>query len=200
MAGTLQERYAAEQDKSRLEGRIRERRHVLDIEHRSLRDRHEESRSRETALPDLQARAAALTLNLGTDAGRARRLEETHAAQATVAFQLDQELPQRRRALDAEIDDWRGKRRLLDDAHAACPLCDTALTDADRLRVIARLQAEVDGREALVADLEKQAAGLKAEQLRGLLGLTVLSVAARLGFDLVAKPDELYSISEAAHG
>ena len=198
MAETLQARYAAQQEKSRLEGRIRERRHALDIEHRSLRDRHEESRGREAALPDLQAQAATLTLNLGADPDPAGRLEEAHAAQATVAFQLDQELPQRRRALDAEIDDWRGKRRLLDAAHAACPLCETALSDADRLRVIDRLQAEVDSREALVADLEKQAADLREEQDRLRSATRDLAARAERRRDLARQMAETESAIETA--
>ena len=42
----------------------------------------------------------------------------------------------------------------------------------------------------------KAGGGLRAEQLRGLLGFMVLSVAAKLGFDLVATPEDTYSISE----
>ncbi len=38
---------------------------------------------------------------------------------------------------------------------------------------------------------------LRGEQLRALLGLIVLLVALRLGFDLVVEPDELYSLSVA---
>ncbi|MDD9910087.1 MAG: sulfite exporter TauE/SafE family protein [Ahrensia sp.] len=40
---------------------------------------------------------------------------------------------------------------------------------------------------------------MRGEQLRALLGLIVLGVCARLGWDLVATPDELYSLGEAAH-
>lgn len=36
---------------------------------------------------------------------------------------------------------------------------------------------------------------LRGEQLRALLGLIVLSVALRLGFDLIVEPDDLYSVS-----
>ena len=42
----------------------------------------------------------------------------------------------------------------------------------------------------------KVGAALRAEQLRGLLGFMVLAVASKLGFDLVATPDDPYSISE----
>ena len=42
----------------------------------------------------------------------------------------------------------------------------------------------------------KVGAALRAEQLRGLLGFMVLAVASKLGFDLVATPDDVYSISE----
>jgi len=44
---------------------------------------------------------------------------------------------------------------------------------------------------------------LRAEQLRALLAVMVLAVAGRFLFDLVLKPDELYSISTAlgsSHG
>lgn len=40
---------------------------------------------------------------------------------------------------------------------------------------------------------------LKGEQLRALLGLIVLGVCLRLGWDLVATPDELFSVGPVAH-
>lgn len=47
------------------------------------------------------------------------------------------------------------------------------------------------------AQLGTKASGkLRGEELRGLLALMVLGVCAKIGFDLVAKPDDLYSINE----
>jgi len=40
----------------------------------------------------------------------------------------------------------------------------------------------------------KVGAYLKGEQLRGLLALMVLGVCAKLAFDLIATPDDLYSL------
>jgi hypothetical protein len=37
---------------------------------------------------------------------------------------------------------------------------------------------------------------LRGDQLRGLLALMVLAVAAKLGFDLIVTPDDLYSLGE----
>ena len=39
---------------------------------------------------------------------------------------------------------------------------------------------------------------LKGEQLRALLALLVLAVCLRLGWDLVIKPDDLFSLTEGA--
>ena len=41
----------------------------------------------------------------------------------------------------------------------------------------------------------KYSVQMKGEQLRGLLSLMVLAVCAKLAFDLVARPDDLYSIA-----
>jgi uncharacterized membrane protein YfcA len=47
------------------------------------------------------------------------------------------------------------------------------------------------------AQLGTKASGrLRGEELRGLLALMVLAVCAKIGFDLVAKPDDLFSIDE----
>ena len=42
----------------------------------------------------------------------------------------------------------------------------------------------------------KAGSRLRGEQLRGLLALMVLAVGAKLAFDLVATPADLFSISE----
>jgi len=47
------------------------------------------------------------------------------------------------------------------------------------------------------AQLGTKASGrLRGEELRGLLALMVLAVCAKIGFDLVATPDDLFSIDE----
>ncbi|MEQ9639741.1 MAG: sulfite exporter TauE/SafE family protein [Alphaproteobacteria bacterium] len=42
-------------------------------------------------------------------------------------------------------------------------------------------------------------ARLRGEELRGMLALMVLAVCGKLGFDLVARPDDLFSLAEGGH-
>ena len=141
MAQTIQQRYVREQEKSRVESNIQQKRHTLELEQRSLLDRQEDYRQKEAALPNWQEQAERLHQQLADVDQQTLQLEEVRATDATLTFQLDQALPQQHEALREEIKDYEGKHLLLESAEAHCPLCETALTDQERHRVMRKLQA-----------------------------------------------------------
>lgn len=164
MARTMQQRYVREQEKGRVELNIQQKRHALQLEQRSLLDRQAEYRQKEAALPTWQEQAERLNVQLADVERQALQLEEVRAADATLSFQLDQALPQQHKTLRAEIKDYEGKHLLLESAEAHCPLCETALTEQDRRRVMRKLKLEIEQRERQIQDLQDEREQLQARQ------------------------------------
>ena len=157
MARTMQQRYVREQEKGQVELSIQQKRHALELEQRSLLDRQAEYRQKEAALPTWQEQAERLHVQLADVERQALQLEEVRATDATLTFQLDQALPQQHKTLRAEIKDYEGKHLLLESAEAHCPLCETALTEQDRHRVMRKLKLEIEQREQANPRLARRA-------------------------------------------
>ena len=164
MARTLQLRHAREQEKGRVEFNIQQKLHELQLQQRSLLDRQKEDRQRASALPGRQERAQRLQRQLAVVEQQGQQLEEARATQATLTFQLAQALPQQHKGLRTEIQDYQGKRQLLDSAEAHCPLCETPLSDEDRQRVMRTLKLEIEQREQRLRDLQEEHSRLQARQ------------------------------------
>lgn len=164
MAQTLQQRYVREQEKGQVELSIQQKRHALELEQRSLLDRQEEYRQKEATLPTWQEQAERLHVQLADVERQALRLEEVRTTGATLVFQLDQALPQQHETLRAEIKDYEGKHLLLESAEAHCPLCETALTERDRHRVMRKLELEIERREQRIRDLQDEREQLRSQQ------------------------------------
>ena len=164
MAQTLQLRYAREQERGQVELNIQQKRHALELEQRSLLDRCEEYRQKEAALPAWQQQAEGLRLQLADAERQALRLEEVRSTGVAVRFQLDNALPQKHAALRSEIGDFEGKRLLLEGAEAHCPLCETALTEEERRRVLQKLKLEIERREQHIRDMQDERQRLVAQR------------------------------------
>ena len=164
MARTLQQRYAREQERGQVERSIQQKRHALELEQRSLLDRQEEYRHKEAALPAWQEQAEGLRLQLADTEKQALRLEEVRSTGVALSFQLDQALPQKHDALRSEIDDYEGKQRLLQSAEAHCPLCETALTEQERQRVMQKLKLEIQQRQQHIRDMQAERQRLEAQR------------------------------------
>ena len=164
MARTMQLRHAREHEKARVELSVQKKLHDLQLQQRSLLDRQKENSQREAALPGWQERAQRLHRQLAVVEQRGQQLEEARATEATLTFQLAQALPQQHKTLRTEIQDYQGKRLLLDGADAHCPLCETPLTEEDRKRVMQALELEIQQRQQRIRDLQDERGQLQARQ------------------------------------
>ncbi len=164
MAQTLQQRYVREQEKSRVELNVQQKRHALELEQRSLLDRQKEDRRKEATLPTWQVQTERLHLQLADIEQQTLRLDQVRSTATTLTFQLDHALPQQHDALRTEIRDHEGKRLLLESAGAHCPLCENALTDQERHRVMRKLQLEIEQREQRIRDMQDERLQLQAQQ------------------------------------
>ena len=163
MSHTMRQQYVRKQEKSQVELSVQQKRHALELEQRSLLDRQAEYRQKEAALPTWQEQAERLHVQLADVERQALQLEDVRATDATLAFRLGQALPQQHEALRAEIKDYEGKHLLLDSAGAHCPLCETALTDQERRRVMRKLKQEIEQREQRIHDMEDERERLQAQ-------------------------------------
>lgn len=164
MAQTLQQRYVREQEKGQVELSIQQKRHALELEQRSLLDRQAEYRRQEATLSTWQEQTEQLRQQLSDVERQALRLEDVRAAGATLTFQLDHALPQQHDALRTEIRDYEGKHLLLESAEAHCPLCETALTEQERRRVMQKLKLEIEQREQRIREMQSEREQLQAQQ------------------------------------
>ena len=164
MARTVQLRHAREQEKARVELSVQKKLHDLQLQQRSLLDRQKENSQKESSLPGWQERAQRLHRQLAVVEQQGQQLEEARATEATLAFQLAQALPQQHKTLRTEIQDYQGKRLLLDGADAHCPLCETPLSEQDRKRVMQALELEIQQRQQRIRDLQDERGQLQARQ------------------------------------
>ena len=164
MAQALQQRYAREQQRGEVEMSIQQKRHALELQQRSLLDRRAEYQKKEAALPALRLQADGLQQQLADVERHTLRLEEVRSTGVALSFQLDHGLPQKQDAVRSEIGDYEGKRLLLESAEAHCPLCETALTEQERQRVIQKLKQEIEQREQHIRDMQDERQHLLAER------------------------------------
>ena len=164
MAQALQQRYAREQQRGQVEMSIQQKRHALELQQRSLLDRQAECQQKEAALPALQQQADGLQRQLADIERHALRLGEVRSTGVALSFQLDHAMPQKQDAVRSEIGDYEGKRLLLESAEAHCPLCETALTEQERQRVIQKLKEEIEQRERHIRDMQDERQRLLAER------------------------------------
>ena len=164
MAQALQQRYAREQQRGEVEMSIQQKRHALELRQRSLLDRRAEYQQKEAALPALRQQADGLQQQLADVERHTLRLEEVRSTGVALSFQLDHGLPQKQDAVRSEIGDYEGKRLLLESAEAHCPLCETALTEQERQRVIQKLKQEIEQREQHIRDMQDERQHLLAER------------------------------------
>ena len=163
MAQTLQQRYVREQEKSQIERDIQQKRHTLELEQHSLLDRQAEYRRKEASLPTWQEQATQLRQQLADVERQTLQLEDVRATEATLTFQLDQALPQQHEALRTEIEAHKDKHLLLETAEAHCPLCETALTDQERRRVMRKLEQEIEQRTQRIRDMQDERERLQTQ-------------------------------------
>lgn len=166
LAQALQQRYTFEQEKSQVERRIQQKRHVLELQQRSLLDRRDEWQRRGTALLPLQQRAGELQLQITALDEQATRLEHIRTTGVALKVQQETTLPQQQDMLQKEIAAHQEKRRLLAIGGAHCPLCEKTLTDQERRRVIQKLLQEIAQREQRLDELHQEQQHLNAERQR----------------------------------
>lgn len=168
LAQILQQRYQLEQEKSQVEFRIQQQRHVLELEQRSLVDRQRDWQLKEAALPTWQQQVEDFQQQLTGIEQQTKRLEQIRSDGVAVRVQLETHIPQTQETLQQEIHEHGEKRLLLEAAGAHCPLCETTLTDQKRQRVIQKLAQEIGHRETRLQELQREQQQLlkQRQQLR----------------------------------
>jgi exonuclease SbcC len=164
MAQALQQRYSLEQEKSLVERRIQQKRHALELEQRSLLDRRDEWQRKKATLPTLQQQADEAQRLLVLVEQHEGRLEQIRTTGVSLKVQLETTLPQMRETLQREIDEQDEKRKLLGAAGAHCPLCEKALTEPERRRVMHKLTQEVARREQRIRELQEEQRQFEAQR------------------------------------
>jgi exonuclease SbcC len=164
LAQALQRRYLLEQEKSQVEQQIQQKRHALELEQRSLLDRQKEWQRKERALPAWQRQAEDLRRQLAEIEQQAQRLEQVRAEGVSIKVQIEDRISQTLQSLQQEIHEHQEKRALLEAAEAHCPLCEKALTDAERQRVMQKLAQEISRREARIRELRGEQQRLHARR------------------------------------
>jgi exonuclease SbcC len=164
LAQALQRRYALEQEKSLVERRIQQQRHALELEQRSLLERQKEAELKQAALPTWQRQVEDLGRQLVVVEQQAQRLEQVRTEGVALKVQVEESIPQTLESLQKEVQEHLEKRTLLEAAGAHCPLCEKALTDVERRRVMHKLAQEVARREARVQELRREQQKLQARR------------------------------------
>jgi exonuclease SbcC len=211
MAQALQQRYGLEQEKSQVERGIQQKRHALELEQRSLLDRQQDWQDKEAALPVWQRQTEDLRLQLLEVEQQAKHLEQIRATGVALRVQLESSIPQLQETLQKEIHEQEEKRSLLETARAQCPLCEKALTDQERRRVVQKLAQEIARHERRMRELrdeqqrlQEQRQNLRAEyrqleqQLEQRRGLEQQYAAAQASFEEATRArDNLAAVLQA---
>ncbi|MGE3540586.1 MAG: AAA family ATPase [Candidatus Tectimicrobiota bacterium] len=155
-AQALQQRHVLEQEKSQVEFRIQQKRHGLELEQRSLLDRQRDWQLKEATLPSWQQQVADCQQQLLFMEQQGKRLEQIRLDGMAVKVQLESSIPQAQEAMHKEIHEHEEKRLVLETAGAHCPLCEKALSDQERRRVIQKLVQEMRRREARIQELQAE--------------------------------------------
>jgi exonuclease SbcC len=165
LAQALQRRYTLEQEKNHVERQIQQKRHALELEQRSLLDRQKEWELKQATLPNWQRQMDDLCRRLVTIAEQSQRLEQVRHEGVSLRVQLEERIPQSIDSLQKERHEHQEKRTLLGTAEAQCPLCEKALTDVERRRVMHKLAQEITGRDARIQELQHEQQQLQARRL-----------------------------------
>lgn len=164
LAQALQQRYVLEQEKSQVERRIQQQRHALELEQRSLLDRQKDLEQKQAAIPTQQRQMEDLGRQLAEVERQAQRFDQVRTEGVTLRVQIEESIPQTRTSLQKEVHEHQEKRSLLQTAEAHCPLCEKALTEAERRRVMHKLAQEVETREARIQELQREQQRLEARR------------------------------------
>jgi exonuclease SbcC len=164
MAQALQRRYVLEQEKSQVERRIQQKRHALELEQHSLLDRQKDLEQKQATIPIQQRQIADLGRRLIESEPQVKRLDQVRSEGVALRVQLEESLPQTLASLQQEVDEHKEKRTLLQAAGAHCPLCEKALTDVERRRVMHKLTQEVESRQARIQELQREQQRLQARR------------------------------------
>jgi exonuclease SbcC len=165
LAQTLQRRYTLEQEKNHLERQIQQKRHALELEQRSLLDRQKEWEHKQVALPMLQRQMEDYLHKRATIEQQEQRLEQVRLEGLSLKVQVDERIPQSIDSLQKERHEHQEKHALLGAAEAQCPLCEKALTDAERRRVMYKLAQEITRRDAHIQELQHEQQQFQARRL-----------------------------------
>jgi exonuclease SbcC len=165
LARTRERRYTLEQEKHHLERQIQQKRHALELEQRSLLDRQKDWEHKQATLPTWQRQIDDLRQRSATVEQQAQRLEQVRHEGVSLRVQVEERIPQSIDGLQKEIHEHQEKRTLLNAAAAQCPLCEKALTDTERRRVMHKLAQEITRREARLQELKHEQQQLQARRL-----------------------------------
>ena len=165
LAQALQQRYRLEQEKNQVERQIQQKRHALELEQRSLLDRQKDWEHKQATLPTWQRQIDDLFRRRATIEQQAQRLRQVQDEGVSLRVQIEEHIPQSLDSLQKEIHEHQEKRTLLGAAAAQCPLCEKALTEAERRRVMHKLAQEVSKRDTRVQELRHEQQQLQARRL-----------------------------------
>jgi exonuclease SbcC len=160
----MQQRYALEQEKHQVEQRIQQQRHALELEQRSLLGRQQDLQRKEGALPTWQQEVEDAHRQLAVVEQQDERSDQVRAEGASLKVQIEEHIPHIVQNLQQEIHDHQEKQSLLRTAEAHCPLCEKALTDVERQRVMRKLAQEIVTREVRIQELQGEQHRLQVQR------------------------------------
>jgi exonuclease SbcC len=165
LAQTLHRRYTHEQEKNHVERQIQQKCRALELERHALLDRRKEWERKQAALPNLQRQMDDLRRRLDTIAQQSQRLEQVRHEGVSLRVQMEERIPQSIDSLQKEKHEHQEKHALLGKAAAQCPLCENALTDAERQRVMQKVMQEITKRDARMQELQHEQQQLQTRRL-----------------------------------
>ena len=166
LAQTLQRRYTLEQEKNQVERQIQQKRRALELEQRSLLDRQKDWEHKQATLPNWQRQMDDLLRRRATIEQQAQRLEQVQDEGVSLRVQIEEHIPQSIDSLQKEKHEHQEKHTLLGATlRRSVPLCEKALTEAERRRVMHKLAQEVTKRDARMQELQHEQQQLQARRL-----------------------------------
>ena len=165
LAQALQQRYRCEQEKSQVERRMQQKRHTLELEQRGLMARQHDWEQKQAHLSTWQRQLGDLRQQLTDVEQQAKQLERVRSEGVAIKVQLEMTLPQTLQHLQEDMHQYQEKHQLLAVAGAHCPLCEKALSDEERQRVIRKLTQEITTCEAKIHELQRQQQHLQQQRL-----------------------------------
>ncbi len=164
MAQALQQRYVLEREKSQVEARLQQKRHMLELEQRSLLERQLDWEQKEAQLPHWERQSAELQQQLAGIEQYSKRRDQVQTDGVAIRVQLETSLPQALATLQQEIIQHQDKQQLLTTADAHCPLCEQVLSDHERRQVMHKLEREVSACEDKIQLLRREQQQLEQQR------------------------------------